>query len=78
MICAKFVRTNEGYEVDAEWGGCGNANIIEAFRLHDIDIVKELNQMEIGQTRIYNLGWYANNCFNIGKRGIESKLIEFA
>jgi hypothetical protein len=77
MICAKFDKTEEGYKVDAEWGGCGNANIVEAFRLHDINIVKELDKMEIGQTRIYNIGWYSGNCFGISKRGIEPKIIQF-
>lgn len=77
MICAEFKRTQEGFEVNAEWGGCGNANIVEAFRLHDIDIIKELDKMEIGQTKIYNIDWYANNCFGISKRGLRPQIIQF-
>ena len=28
MICAEFKRTKEGWKVDAEWRGYGNADMI--------------------------------------------------
>ena len=37
MICAEFERLEEGYRVDAEYIGYGNANIIEAFKMEGID-----------------------------------------
>ena len=33
MICAEFERTKEGWKVDAEWRGYGNADMIEAFKM---------------------------------------------
>lgn len=42
MICAEFERLEEGYRVDAEYIGYGNANIIEAFKMEGIDIKKEV------------------------------------
>ena len=77
MVCAKFEKTEEGFIVDAEWGGCGNANMIEVFRLHDVDIKKELEKMEIGQIKIYNIGWHSGNCYGISKRGIDPQIIHF-
>ena len=63
MICAEIKRTMEGFVVDAEWGGCGNANIVEAFKLHDVDILKIMDNMQVGETKIYNLGYHASNPF---------------
>ena len=39
MICAEFERTKEGWKVDAEWRGYGNADMIEAFKMENIDII---------------------------------------
>lgn len=78
MICAEIKRTTEGFEVNAEWGGCGNANIVEAFKMHDVDILKVMDNMKVGETKIYNLGYRVNNAFGISKKGIEEKEIDFS
>ena len=75
MICAKFTRLEEGYKVDAEWQGYGNANIFEAFKMENIDLKKILDDMKIGEVKVYNIGWWSG-C-GIAKRGIEEKIIEF-
>ena len=75
MICAKFTRLENGYKVDAEWQGYGNANIFEAFKMENIDLKKILDDMKIGEVKVYNIGWW-NGC-GIAKRGIEEKIIEF-
>ena len=61
MICAKFERMEEGYRVDAEWQGYGNANIFEAFKMENIDLQKVLDNMKVGETKVYNIGWW-NGC----------------
>lgn len=43
MICAEFERTEEGWRVDAEWRGYGKADIIEVFKMENIDIIKVLD-----------------------------------
>lgn len=75
MICVAFERTEEGYRVDAEWRGYGNANIVEAFKMEKIDIIKVLDNMKIGETKVYNIGWYSG-C-GIAKRGIKEEILEF-
>ena len=75
MICAKFERLEDGYKVDAEWQGSGNANLFEAFKMENIDLKKILDDMKIGEAKVYNIGWW-NGC-GIAKRGIEEKIIEF-
>ena len=75
MICAKFERLEDGYKVDAEWIGYGNADIFEAFKMENIDLKKVLDNMKIGEVKVYNIGWW-NGC-GIAKRGIESKIVEF-
>ena len=59
MICAEFERLEEGYRVDAEYIGYGNANIIEAFKMEGIDIKKKLDAMKIGETLVYNIGLFS-------------------
>ncbi len=75
MICAEFERLEEGYRVDAEYIGYGNANIIEAFKMEGIDIKKKLDAMKIGETLVYNIGWFFG-C-GIMKRGLKPEVIEF-
>ena len=75
MICAKFERLEDGYKVDAEWIGYGNADIFEAFKMENTDLKKILDDMKIGEVKVYNIGWW-NGC-GIAKRGIEEKIIEF-
>ena len=75
MICAKFERLEDGYKVDAEWIGYGNADIFEAFKMENIDLKKVLDNMKVGETKVDNIGWW-NGC-GIAKRGIEEKIIEF-
>ena len=75
MICAKFERLEDGYKVDAEWQGYGNADIFEAFKMENIDLKKILYDMKIGEVKVYNIGWW-NGC-GIAKRGIEPKIVEF-
>ncbi len=75
MICAEFEKLEEGYKVDAEWRGYGKLNMIEAFRLENIDIINVLENMKVGEKKIYNIGWW-NGC-GIAKRGIHSEVIEF-
>ena len=75
MICAKFTRLEDGYKVDAEWIGYGNADIFEAFKMENIDLKKILDDMKIGEVKVYNIGWW-NGC-GIAKRGIEPKIVEF-
>lgn len=75
MICAKFERLDDGYKVDAEWQGYGNANIIEAFKMENIDIKKMLDNMKVGDTKVYNIGWFSG-C-GVAKRGIKSEVVEF-
>lgn len=74
MICAEFERLEEGYRVDAEWIGYGNANIVEAFKMEGIDIIKQLDNMKVGETIVHNIGWWS--CCGIRKRGIKSEIIE--
>lgn len=75
MICAEFERLEEGYIVDAECQGYGNANIFEAFKMENIDLQKVLDNMKVGETKVYNIGWW-NGC-GIAKRGIKSEFVEF-
>ena len=75
MICAKFTRLEDGYKVDAEWQGYGNSNIFEAFKMENIDLKKILDDMKIGEVKVYNIGWW-NGC-GIAKRGIEQNIVEF-
>ena len=75
MICAKFEKLEDGYKVDAEWQGYGNANIFEAFKIENIDLKKILDDMKIGELKVYNIGWW-NGC-GIAKRGIEQNIVEF-
>ncbi len=74
MICAEFKKLEEGYRVDAEWLGYGNANIIEAFKMENIDIKKVLDNMKVGDTKVYNIGCYSG-C-GVAKRGIKPEIIE--
>ena len=74
MICAEFERLEDGWKVDSEWRGYGNANIIEAFKIEDIDIVNVLENMKPGQKKVYNIGWW-NGC-GIARRGMRSELVE--
>ena len=75
MICAKFERLEDGYKVDAEWQGYGNANIFEVFKMENIDLKNVLDDMKIGEVKVYNIGWW-NGC-GIAKRVIEPKIVEF-
>lgn len=75
MICAEFERTEEGWTVDAEWRGYGNADIIEVFKMEKIDIIGALENMKIGESKVYNIGWW-NGC-GIAKRGINQKIVKF-
>lgn len=74
MICAEFEKLEEGYRVDVEWIGYGNANIVEAFKIEGIDIIKQLDNMKVGETIVYNIGWWSG-C-GIKKRGVKSEIIE--
>jgi hypothetical protein len=75
MICAEFKRTEEGWKIDVEWRGYGNADMIEAFKMENIDIIKTLENMKIGETKVYNIGWW-NGC-GIAKRGIKPEIVKF-
>lgn len=75
MICAEFERLKDGYRVDAEWIGYGNANIFEAFKMENIDIKKVLDNMKVGETKVYNIGWC--NCCGISKRGLKTEDVQF-
>ena len=75
MIFAEFERTENGYKVDAEWIGYGNANIFEAFKMENIDLKKILDNMKIGEIKVYNIGWF-NGC-EINKRGIKTEFVKF-
>lgn len=75
MICAEFKKLEEGYRVDAEWQGYGNANIIEAFKMENIDIKRVLENMKAGETKVYNIGWFPG-C-GVAKRGIRTEIVEF-
>lgn len=75
ILCAEFEKLEEGFRVDAEWLGYGNANIIEAFKMENIDIVKVLDNMKVGETKVYNIGWWSG-C-GITKRGVKAEVIEF-
>lgn len=55
MICAEFERTKEGWKVDAEWRGYGNADMIEAFKMENIDIIGVLENMKVSETKVYNM-----------------------
>lgn len=61
MICMLIKRVEEGYEVDGEFMGYGNRNIIEAFAMEGIDLKKEMNDMKIGEVKVWNIGWYPND-----------------
>ena len=75
MICAEFERTKKGWKVDAEWRGYGNTDMIEAFKMENIDIVDMLENMKIGESIVYNIGWW-NGC-GIAKRGVKQKIVKF-
>lgn len=75
MICAEFERTEEGWRVDAEWRGYGKAGIIEVFKMENIDIIKVLDNMKVGETKVYNIGWW-NGC-GIVKRGVKPEIVNF-
>ena len=74
LICAEFERLEEGWRVDAEWIGYGNKNIYEVFKCEGIDIKKQLDDMKIGDTIVYNIGWFSG-C-GVRKRGVKSEVIE--
>ena len=61
MICALISRLDEGWKVDAEFMGYGNANIVEAFKMEDIDIQKEMEKMKVGESKVWNIGWFPND-----------------
>lgn len=73
MICAEFERLEEGWRVDAEFRGYGNENLVGAFKMEGIDIEKVLNNMVVGEVKVYNIGWYSG-C-GIARRGIVSEVI---
>lgn len=75
MICAEFERLEKGWRMDAEFLGYGNANIIEAFKMESIDLVKVLESMKIGETKVYNIGWFPN--YGIAKRGLKPEVVQF-
>lgn len=75
MICAEFERIEEGWKVDAEWLGYGNADIIEAFKMENIDIIKIFENMKVGEIKVYNIGWW-DGC-GIAKRGIKPEIVDF-
>ena len=75
MICAEFERTEEGWKVDAEWRGYGTHGIVEAFKMENIDILKVLESMKIGETKVYNIGWFSG-C-GIAKRGLKPEVVQF-
>ena len=43
--------------------------------MENIDLKKILDDMKIGEIKVYNIGWW-NGC-GIAKRGIEPKIVEF-
>ena len=51
MICMLIKRVGAGYEVDGQFMGYGNRNIIEAFAMEGIDLKKEMNDMKIGEVK---------------------------
>ena len=61
MICALITRLEEGWKIDAEFLGYGNLNIIEAFKMEGIDIQKEMEKMEVGESKVWNIGWFPND-----------------
>ena len=55
--------------------GYGNADIIAVFKMENIDIIKVLENMKIGETKVYNIGWW-NGC-GIAKRGVKPEIVNF-
>lgn len=51
------------------------AEIIEAFKMENIDITKVLENMKVGGIKAYNIGWW-NGC-GIAKCGIKSEIVNF-
>lgn len=48
MIKGFIERLEVGYNVNLEYWGYGNANIIEAFKMDGIDIKKVMDNMKVG------------------------------
>lgn len=61
MICALIQRLKSGWKIDAEYMGYGNKDIVEAFMIEGIDLQKEIEKMQIGDVRVWNIGWYPND-----------------
>ena len=74
MICALITRLDEGWKVDAEFIGYGNANIVEAFKMEDIDIQKEMEKMKVGESKVWNIGWFPNDICH--RKYLPEKVIE--
>ena len=55
MIKGYIERTNEAWKGNLEYLGYGNANIIEAFKMEDIDIKKVMEGMKAGEIIRYNI-----------------------
>ena len=49
MIKGYIERLETGYNVNLEWWGYGNANIIEAFAMDGIDIKRIMDRMKVGE-----------------------------
>lgn len=61
MICALIERTEEGYRCDAQFMGYGNHTLSEAFKMEGIDLEKELEEMKIGEAKVWNIDWFPND-----------------
>ncbi len=51
----KRLSLEEGWEVNLEFMGYGNHNIIDAFRMEGIDIKKQMEEMPVGKIYEYNI-----------------------
>ncbi len=61
MICALVTRREDGYYIDAEWVGYGGCGIAKAFEFEGIDLKKELDNMRIGESKVWNIGYFLND-----------------
>ena len=74
MMCALITRNKDGWKVDAEFFGYGNANIVDAFKMEGIDIHNEMEKMKSGESKVWNIGWYPNDICH--RKYLPEKIIE--
>ena len=73
MLCCLITRVNEGFKIDYQSLGYGNMTVREMFAAEGINIEKEINDMQIGESKVWNIGWFPNDI--VHRRYLPEKVI---